>query len=189
MPGFKIRLGTPIVSFMSLSRIQKFMFKESFIVGHEFEVNYTITNIGDDVFPGGSLVISIDWPNGQREITPYEIPRLKPENDHTLGPSRWGILSSGFALFYAYLIVPGQREKTGVDIVSLFRDDINEIKNDVCFFSLFGQTREEFYQYWAMIFAVLGVWILILEKLLQLFTKWRIPISEWLLKIFEVFSH
>lgn len=174
-PQFKIKMDIPLVSLVDLSEIKELMFrragKPAFIIGEEFDVVYTITNIGDAPFPGGTLAIDIRWPNGQMETTSYQIDQLNPgEQDHLR--SRWGILAPGFALFFAYLIVPGQKKITGVDTVPLFRDERNEIKYNVSFFSIFAQTAEEFYQFWAMIFAVFSILIIVIGGYIIPFIKW-----------------
>jgi len=171
-----MKLDTPIVSLINLSRKQRIISKGAFIVGNKFKVNYTITNIGDDVFPGGTLVINIDSPNGQKISHSYEIPRLKPRKDHQIESEPLGILSSGFSLFFAYLIEPGQREKIGIDLAPLFYDELNEIKDYTSLFSIFGQTKEEFYQYWAMIFAAIGLCYFLIKDIIGLLISWISPL-------------
>ena len=67
--------------------------REAFVVGESFEVTYTITNIDNDQFHGGVLVIEIDWPNGQREESPYQVPMLTPGEPWSTTLTHRGVLT------------------------------------------------------------------------------------------------
>jgi len=175
-PQFKIKLETPIVSKVNRSWIKKLIFKDAFIVGEEFKIFYTLVNIGNGTFPGGSLLIGIRWPNGQNEVASYKISRLDPGEKHRTKISQWGILAPGFALFYAYLTVPSQRKKQAAIQFPLYRDEKNKL-GDVSFFSIFGQSTEEFYQYWAIIIATISLLIIVIWEYLIPFLKWLYSIS------------
>lgn len=189
--SYKIQLSVNAIPLNDVSRFKRRLFRhggdEAFIVGETFQATYTVTNIGTDIFDTQvrKLTITINWPNGQSELTSYEIDELKP-GDHQEFDAQWGVLAPGFALFSAKLeIGPGVtrlHSAVGIsqyfpDIGPLFRDENNQILPDFSFFSVYGQTTEEFYQYWAMIFALLAILLLVIEKivphLLSFFTWLR----------------
>lgn len=183
LPLFIIKLEASAVPINRVSKIKRRLLfrhagKEAFIVGQEFQVIYTITNIGIGPFFGGTLVITIEWPNGQGEISPYPIKRLNPGEQETITAS-WGILAPGFALFFArletgprYHRISGGREHVSFKTSPIYRDESNRILENVSFFSVFGQTSEEFYEYWAMIIAAIGFILLVLKDYLFPFFKW-----------------
>jgi len=185
--GFQITLrveARPINNVNSL--MSKVIFQrndsEAFLVGERFEVVYTLENIGDAVFDPDikGLKIDISWPNGQSEVSNYPVIALGPKDKMTI-PARWGVLADGFGLFSASLIVGGgqvffygQSGKTVSvpELSPLYRSENNEIRPEVSFFSVYGQNKEEFYEYWAMILAVLGLYYVIFEKILGGFVVW-----------------
>ena len=146
---------------------------EAFIVGEDFQITYKVTNIGSKPFDEKirRLSISIRWPNGQSEFTEYRVNELKPGETQTF-EARWGVLAPGFALFSAMLKKGGGSthssygvSRTSYDTAPLYRDEMNFIAPEVSFFSIYGQTTEEFYQYWAMMFTLGALLFLVLEKL------------------------
>jgi hypothetical protein len=104
--------------------------------------------------------------------TPYKIERLEPGEEQTLGPSPWGVLSNGFALFRAGIILSGVihyssssgHTRETFRYAKLYKDAENEIIPDVSFYSIFGQQADEFYQLWAVWLAMIALWVLVLEN-------------------------
>jgi hypothetical protein len=200
-PNFQITLeatANPINKESSLMR--KIIFqrsnREAFLVGEDFEIIYKISNIGTEPFDVKTrlLTIKIQWANGQGELSSYPIPVLKPSCSVLIPekPARWGVLAPGFSLFFARLETGPRKEymnaRTGqrhiaYDTSPLYRDEKNEIFPKISFFSIYGQNKEEFYQYWAMILAVLGLFYPILSTIFGDFTNW----IYLLLLIIEIF--
>lgn len=54
-----------------------------YLVGQNFKVIYKLENMGEQAFPGGSITVNIQWPNGQFEIRTYTIPPLEPKEAKT----------------------------------------------------------------------------------------------------------
>lgn len=137
---------------------------KDYVVGQNFQVVYKLTNIGYQLFPGGTFSVEIKWPNGQIEVTPYTIPQLAPNETRSAEPkSEWGVLSRGFALFFVTSAV----DNYGKDII-FYSDPKNTISGLVSFYSVLGKDPEELYQYWAMIAAVVALFILVGEKLYEI---------------------
>ena len=124
--------------------------KEAFLVGEEFEVTYTVTNVDSRHFPGGVLQIDIKWPNGQGESSPYIVLPLTPGESHTILVARWGVLANGFSLFHARMHenarLVNYTIRDSVGDSRLFRDEgrRHKIFSNVSFFSVYGQNPEEF---------------------------------------------
>ena len=177
--NYKIQLEAQAIPINEVSRFKRALFRhagsEAFIVGEDFQITYKVTNIGSKPFDEKirRLSISIRWPNGQSEFTEYRVNELKPRETQTF-EARWGVLAPGFALFSAMLEKGGRSiyssaasgvSRTSYDTAPLYRDEMNFIAPEVSFFSIYGQTTEEFYQYWAMMFTLLALLILVLERL------------------------
>jgi len=148
--------------------------REAFILGEDFEVTYKVTNIDTRRFPGGVLEVDILWPNEQGEKSPYQISSLNP-GEHYEITARWGILATGFSLFHVRLHQGATLVRTthgyGIQMTgaatvfsNLFRDvnKQNKIVAGVSFFSVFGQSAEEFYELWGMIISAIGLFILVI---------------------------
>ncbi len=175
--SYKIQLEAEAIPLNEISRFKRSLFRhagnEAFVVGEDFQVNYTVTNIGGKPFDSSirTLSLTIQWPNGQSEYTEYKIRELEPGGEQTF-EARWGVLAPGFALFSAMLKKGGgiTRSSRGIsqttyDLAPLYRDEINLISPQVSFFSIYGQTTEEFYQYWAMMFTLAALLILVVEQI------------------------
>jgi len=144
-----------------------------YLVGQNFRATYKLTNIGDQLFPGGFFAVEIRWPNGQFENTPYTIPQLAPSESKLAEPqSDWGVLSRGFALFY----LVDTRDNNGKDII-FYSGPNDTIPRSVSFYSILGKDPEELYQYWAMIVGAAALVILVGEKLFEMI-RWIVPLIK-----------
>jgi hypothetical protein len=76
-----------------------------------------------------------------------------------------GVLAPDFGLFFARLMIKNQ-------MTPLFRDKNNLILYLAAFFSIYGQTREEFYQYFAMLWAAGSIFALMIIELLKWFFRY-----------------
>ena len=178
--SYKIQLVAEAIPLNNVSSFKHKLFRhagsEAFIVGENFQMLYTVTNIGSKQFDEKvrKLSISIQWANGQSEFTAYQIKELEPGKSQTF-EARWGVLAPGFALFSAmlekgtggsvfYQSASGSSRRS-YDTAPLYRDERNLISLGVSFFSIYAQTTEEFYQYWAMMFTLLALLVLVGEKL------------------------
>ena len=174
---FKIKLEANAVPLNDDYKIRKKLFrhagKEAFIVGQKFKVTYTVTNIGNGYFPGGSLLIIIQWPEQPQLVNRYYIEPLEPNQDLNI-PAERGVQAAGFNTFSAQLtkvlIENGDVIRT-MEPFSLFKDEHNKIVPNVSFYSVFGQTAEEFYQLWGMIIAAASLSIIVFGDYILPFLK------------------
>jgi hypothetical protein len=135
-----------------------------YLAGQNFRVVYKLENIGDQIFPGGFFTVTIQWPNGQFEITTYTIPQLEPRKAKLAEPtSIWGVLCRGFALFF----LGDARDKNGQGII-FYKSPDNTISRAASFHSVLGIESEEIYQFYAMIAAVVSLVILVGDKIVGL---------------------
>ena len=174
--SYKIQLVAEAIPLNKVSSFKHALFRhagsEAFIVGENFQILYTVTNIGSKRFDEKvrRLSISIQWANGQSEFTAYQLNELEPGESQTF-EAHWGVLAPGFALFSALLEkgAGGSVSYPGSSDIPrprpLYRDELNLISPGVSFFSIYAQITEEFYQYWAMMFALVAVLLLVGEKL------------------------
>ena len=151
----------------------------SYFVSDEFKLGFSLTNIGDEIFPGGNMTIMILWPNRQFFKPSYRIPEIKPKEtkkatdvitDEPINILR--ILASGYGLFY--LKNTSTIEKKPF-ILYDSPDSDRGIWRDYAFHSILGKEPEELYQLWALWAAVFSLLILVSEKVFH-FLKWIISI-------------
>lgn len=141
-----------------------------YLVGHNFQVIYKLKNDGDELFPGGTFDVVIQWPNGQFEKATYSIPSIEPNNvdkalvyGKNLSITEWGVLCRGFALFFLRNV----RDAKGIKLF-LHKEGGEELSEQESFHSVLGIEAEEVYQFWAMIAAVVSLLFLVAEKVIQL---------------------
>jgi len=186
-----LKLDTTAIPINRRNRIfRRFVFRrlrnEAFLVGEDFEVTYSVTNIDMRHFPGGVLNIDIEWPNGQKESSPYQIRPLNV-GEHQPIRAPWGVLAPGFSLFFAVMHQGATLRMTsqglnifgGSGFSNLYRDEArrHRILRGASFFSVFGQNPEEFYELWGMMMAAVGLFILMLLEVLPSL----IEFVEWVL--------
>jgi len=135
---------------------------KSFLVGHEFEVVFELTNVVSTVFPGGSFGVLIEWPNGQLVQKNYQIPTLDPGEVHKTSPFNTGVLSRGYALF-SFL---SWGSNDGKEL--RFRDSSGKsIFGRPSFHAVLAKEPEEIYEFWGMIIAALSLAFLVGIELIR----------------------
>ena len=133
---------------------------KSYLVGHEFEVCFELTNVGSTVFPGGNFSVSIEWPNGQTVQEPYQIPTLDP-GEVRMHAFTTGALSRGFALFTFQSSLANDGKPVN------FRKPSGELipsgppRTVYSFYSILAKEPEEIYEFWGMIIAAVSLAFLV----------------------------
>jgi len=119
-----------------------------FVVGRPFHVRYIITNIGSTVFPGGTLTITVKWPNDQHQRSRFIVPELKPsqryivDKDEKGSPLMMEVLAPGYVLFTAELEAndgnpvviespPGQPKSPDENFYLIFAKSIWEVYEQI----------------------------------------------------------
>lgn len=135
---------------------------KSFLVGHEFEVVFELTNVGSTVFPGGNFSVIIEWPNGQIVQTPnYQIPKLGSGNTYKTAPFTTNGLSRGYALFS----FSSWGSNDGKDL--RFRHPSGRSLGTLSFHAILAKDPEEIYEFWGMIIAAFSLAFLVGIELIR----------------------
>jgi len=135
---------------------------KSYIEGKNYVVSFQLTNIGNNIFPGGRLSVSITWPNGQFVVQNYLIPPLDPNSMHTTSDIETGAMSRGYALFIGQIIANDQKP------VTVHSPPGRPIKPPMSFYSIIAKSPEEIYEFWGMMIAAISLISLALEKVIFL---------------------
>jgi hypothetical protein len=134
---------------------------ESYLVGQEFEVAVKLTNIGSAIFPGGSFIVSIEWPNGQTVQEEYQIPMLNPGEVHKWSPFTTGGLSRGFALFTLQSSPANDGKPVNFHKPSGELIPSGPPRTVYSFFSILAKEPEEIYEFWGMIVSAVSLAFLV----------------------------
>jgi len=152
-------------------KIRGFKLK-SYIVGRGFKVVFSLTNEGDETFLGGNMTIQILWANRQFYEPNYRIPEIKPGetkqaiyNNSNEPFSILAVPTSGYGFFYL-------QKTSSIDnkplIIYESPDSDHGIGRKNVFYTILCKDPEELYQYWAMIFAIASLLIIVMEKVFHL---------------------
>lgn len=135
----------------------------SFIVGEKFDAVYILTNKDEKAFLGGHLSALIRWPVGESRSLKIDIPHLEPGETCKLKDSGIPVLSQGYTTFQ---FSASSIEDEGIVITSKY-SGVGLFPYPAWHF-IVGKTREEIYQYWALLVSAIGLGIIALEKILQI---------------------
>ena len=150
---------------------------KEFLESQLYHVFFTVTNLGTTVFPGGKLIVQVNWPNGQKvRFEEMDLPKLDKDHKSKTKKEFSTVLSKGFGLFKCIRI-----ESIDGNDVKLWRnreDDLgtwNGMPNDIvkskdAFHTIYGKPVEEIYTLYALMIAAASLLILILESLNSLLT-------------------
>lgn len=169
------------ISYIERRYLYRHRKQEAYLTGESFEVGYSLRNTGTENFPGGRLIIDIKWPNGIPESIQFPISQLSPNETVNIPSKEWGILDVGHALFSARMFLPEvpmhatqPRKYRIISVAPLFNEDGNEILLNTAFFSIYSQTKDEYYQYWAMITSAIALFLIVLKDVFLPFILWLI---------------
>lgn len=137
------------------------------IYGEKFDVVVRLRNVRDVRFPGGSITISILWPNSQTVLFNRHIPPLNPGEPTSLDPYTTDAASEGFALFFVYEARP--YDGASLDFVNESGDPRGQIGKGGAFYSFPAYEWSELYTKWGFYATSGGFLILILEKVFSNF--------------------
>jgi len=134
----------------------------SFVVGERLDAVYILTNEDEKAFPGGHLSALIRWPVGESRSLKIDIPRLEPGETCKLKDCRIPVLSQGYTTFQ---FSASSIEDEEIVITSKY-SGVGLFPHPAWHF-IVGKTREEIYQYWALLVSAIGLSIIALEKVIQ----------------------
>jgi len=146
---------------------------KSFLEGQKYRYSFSVTNISEKPFPGGKLKITVIWPTQQQNEFSFELPEILPKTTFQTEEKESGVMSRGYGLFFV-LITSSQPQE--------FRLCTGDPKNPIAitpyipianrgtsFHILFGKANEEIYEFWGMILAAMGLFIIALKEIVQFF--------------------
>lgn len=137
---------------------------KSFIVGERFDAVYILTNDDKKAFPGGHLSALIRWPVGESRSLKMDIPRLEPGETCKLKDSGIPVLSQGYTTFK----FSASSIEDGAIVITSKDSGVGLFPYPVWHF-IVGRTREEIYQYWALLVSAIGLSIIAIEKIWKSF--------------------
>ncbi|MFX0203784.1 MAG: hypothetical protein ACFFCW_47400 [Candidatus Hodarchaeota archaeon] len=172
----EIRLKNPSIFHRILYRRAG---KPAFLVGKRYEIEFCLTNVSHTKpFTGGELVLSVQWTSKRTDWHRVVIPILKPKETTEPFVKEYGVVEVGYGLVMAqgkaydspaeFKKPIWERKKMGD--LDIFVNDENLGIAGAHVESVFGQTAEEFYQFWAMMLAAIGLcYILVKDIVVFLF--------------------
>lgn len=126
--------------------------KPAFLVGKRFEIEFVFVNPTQNPFQSCMLEMFVEWPNSKlKDFRHFPLPTIPPNGRTDPFVFDFGLIEPGYGLIYLRLI-QGSADtnlKMGETFYGLMAKTHIE--------TVFAQTKEEFYQYWAMILAAVGL--------------------------------
>jgi hypothetical protein len=155
--------------------------KPAFLVGKRYEIEFRLTNVSHTKpFTGGELVLSVQWTSKRTDWYRVVIPILKPKETTESFVEEYGVVETGYGLVLArgdaydspteFNKPIWERKKIGN--LNIFVNDENLGIAGAHVESMFGQTAEEFYQYWAMIVSMVGFTYLLIKDFIFSVFPW-----------------
>ncbi len=137
------------------------------LVGDRFSLNLEITNI-DEEFAGGLFEIWEEWPNGQLVHYQQALGHMGKDETTRIERPNWEALTPGYALFYVRITAFIGERKEEVNIFKSKNAPLPRLPDGrlSSFLSLLAVTKEEIYQYYALIVAIVSLVIIVSEKAL-----------------------
>jgi len=135
---------------------------KSFLEGGEYGVSFIITNLGSKPFPGGQMILKVEWPTNQAVTFGFSIPQILPGESFVEDEIGTNVLSKGYGLFFWKSASSSDGKP-----VRLFRNRQSPIPVDKrsSFHAIFGKGPEEIYELWGMLIAAFSLFIIALEKI------------------------
>lgn len=147
---------------------------KSFLEGQKYRYSFSVTNISEKPFPGGKLKITVIWTTQQQNEFSFELPEILPKAIFQTEEGESGVMSRGYGLFFArvfgsphhkeFRLYTGDPEKP-----IAFKEYIPMANRGTSFHKLFGKANEEIYEFWGMILAAMGLFIIALKEIVQFF--------------------
>ncbi|MCW4048471.1 MAG: hypothetical protein NWE89_01910 [Candidatus Bathyarchaeota archaeon] len=129
--------------------------KPAFIVGKEFTLIFALKNIDERDYPADHYFkVRVDWANGAHQTNKVSFGSVK-SGDLVLRESEFEILDTGYG------VIRFEDTDFKVKLDDTWLEEEFEVKK------VFGQTIEEFYQYWAMIVAAVGLIYPVVKDILR----------------------
>lgn len=132
----------------------------SFVVGERFDAVYILTNKDEKAFLGGHLSALIRWPVGESRSLKIDIPRLEPGETCKLKDCGIPVLSQGYTTFQ---FSASSIEDKAIVITSKY-SGVGLFPHPTWHF-IVGKTREEIYQYWALLVAAASLLIIAIKEI------------------------
>jgi hypothetical protein len=174
---YKLILKTELKSKAKLFRLIPL---KSFVSGERFECSWLFRNVSNERFPGTAsrrVPIEIICPSGQIVNTSFLIPPLG-ENEIWATPKLASeALCEGFGLIFIRWRTPFVEDRKGKQRGVLFYRSKHSLKqNDnirisESISSIKAKSREEIYEFWAMIISAIGLGIIALEKVFSFISQ------------------
>jgi hypothetical protein len=106
------------VSTKSTVKLWKLLPLKSFVLNEEFEIAFRFTNVGENRFPGGYVVMKINWFGGAPEFVSISLPKLERSSSMTTQPTRLRTHAIGMGIV-SWI---EQRASDGSDILLMDRE-------------------------------------------------------------------
>ena len=175
---YRIRIHIDSLKPKKLGFFERILFrnsgKEAFVVSKRYVLGIRFEALTS--IPCARIIIIAEWTSQRRDFYEFDIGPMDIGEITT--PSRsleFGVIEPGYGLIF--IDAKGSPRESDLKIPYANRSDLHGVsfylgdeviqKNNphgAHIESVFGQTSEEFYQYWAMILAVIALWEIILSR-------------------------
>lgn len=177
---FELKYVRPI----DLSLFERAIYRRSsqpaFVVGKNFDLEFSLKNRGTEMFPGGVIEITAEFESERPNTWKIELPIIDIQKQYDSEALQFSIPDPSYCMIMVVLTpysdVDEKDKPYEERIFKLPACDIWMKKNNLGTVahveSIYAQTEEEFYQYWAMIIAMYALVYLVLETKIGYFIDW-----------------
>ena len=139
-----------------------------YVIGHSFDTTFKITNLSST--KSARLAFSIEAKMGEYKYEyKREVEEIPAGASLTTEPINWIVLNQGICTFTFLDIIVAGHESLFYESETFIDINGKPIEPFKIFHSVVTTSPEGVYEYWAMIFAAIGLFIVAAEKLVPFF--------------------